>query len=183
MNTAANINTVKVTDLKPMAMRGDCAAQYRLAMHYGTRRRPDYAKAMQWLRLASLQGHAVADYNIGFMHEFGLGTAKDYAKAARAYARAGRQGYPNALNNLGILHAGGLGVERDMAKAVDYWKQASRLGLGEASYNLAMLQMDKSGAISDRQEFFFWVNKAASQGCEKAMAWMEDNAPLLMSVN
>ncbi|MCL2673077.1 MAG: hypothetical protein FWF01_01660, partial [Alphaproteobacteria bacterium] len=82
---AVNQNSVKITSLKPMAENGDSTAQYKLAMHYGTRKNPDYRKALQWLRRASLQGHAVAEYNLGFMYEFGLGTQKNYKKAADSY--------------------------------------------------------------------------------------------------
>ena len=46
-----------------------------------------------WFRLAAVQGHADAQFNLGHMFESGLGVAKDRAEAARWYRMAAAQGH------------------------------------------------------------------------------------------
>jgi hypothetical protein len=53
-----------------------------------------------WFRLAAVQGHADAQFNLGHMFESGLGVAKDRAEAARWYRMAAAQGHAVAAEAL-----------------------------------------------------------------------------------
>ncbi len=39
----------------------------------------DYAQAAKWYRKAAEQGHAYAQFNLGYMYRFGQGVPQDYA--------------------------------------------------------------------------------------------------------
>ena len=54
----------------------------------------------RWFRLAAVQGHADAQFNLGHMFESGLGVAKDRAEAARWYRMAAAQGHAVAAEAL-----------------------------------------------------------------------------------
>ena len=55
------------------------------------------ARALEWLSAAARQGHKLAQYRVGVMHEAGLGgLAADEAKALRWYRRAAAQGVKEA---------------------------------------------------------------------------------------
>jgi hypothetical protein len=53
-----------------------------------------------WFRLAAIQGHADAQFNLGGMFENGQGVAKDRAEAARWYRMAAAQGHAVAAEAL-----------------------------------------------------------------------------------
>jgi TPR repeat protein len=51
-------------------------------------RHGDYATAMQYFRVLADQGNAVAQNNLGFMYDQGLGVPRDYAQAGRRSSTA-----------------------------------------------------------------------------------------------
>jgi hypothetical protein len=53
-----------------------------------------------WFRLAAVQGHADAQFNLGHMFENGQGVARDRAEAARWYREAAAQGHAVASEAL-----------------------------------------------------------------------------------
>jgi hypothetical protein len=65
----------------------------------------DYAEAVRLFRLAVAQGHADAQYNLGFMFENGQGVAQDYAEAIRWYRLAAAQGHADAQRRLDALES------------------------------------------------------------------------------
>jgi TPR repeat protein len=56
----------------------------------------DHAEAVRLYRLAAAQGHAIAQFNLGYMFENGRGVAQDRAKAIRWYRLAAAQGHSKA---------------------------------------------------------------------------------------
>jgi TPR repeat protein len=65
----------------------------------------DYAEAVRLYSLAAAQGHAVAQFNLGYMFEKGQGVAQDRAEAIRWYRLAAAQGDAGAtaaLKRLGV---------------------------------------------------------------------------------
>ena len=66
---------------------------------------PDHAMAVEWFRRAGLQGHAVAQYNLGLMYENGLGVEQSDAKAMGWYHLASRTGHRRAGDKLALLIA------------------------------------------------------------------------------
>jgi len=65
-------------------------------------------------RLAE-QGHAKAQYFLGFLYAEGEGVPQDKAEAARWYRKAAEQGYAEAQFNLGVMYENGEGVPEDKA--------------------------------------------------------------------
>jgi TPR repeat protein len=65
----------------------------------------DYTEAVRLYSLAAEQGHAGAQYNLGFMFDIGQGVAQDRAEAIRWYRLAAAQGYARAKTNLKSLGA------------------------------------------------------------------------------
>ena len=54
----------------------------------------------RWFRLAAVQGHADAQFNLGHMFENGQGVTQDRAEAARWYRMAAAQGHAVAAEAL-----------------------------------------------------------------------------------
>jgi len=51
-----------------------------------------HAEAVRWTKLAAAQGHAGAQFALGFLYANGQGNPRDYAKAVRWYKLAAAQG-------------------------------------------------------------------------------------------
>jgi TPR repeat protein len=84
-------------------------ADIRYATGHASDLASDYANAVSiWLPLAH-GGDPIAQYELGFMYEGGLGVAQDYSEAVRLYREAVDQGNAKAELFLGIMYANGRG--------------------------------------------------------------------------
>ncbi len=79
--------------------------------------RGDYATALREWRPLAKQGHAKAQYNLGFMYALGRDVPQDYAEAVGWYRKAAAQGYAEAQNVLGFMYGEGQGVPQDYVQA------------------------------------------------------------------
>ena len=79
----------------------------------------DHEAALQeWLALAE-EGDVRAQYNVGWMNAYGIGTLKDYEEAINWYRKSADQGFVHAQFNLGNMYLRGDGVEKDFSKAAE----------------------------------------------------------------
>ncbi len=69
-----------------------------------------------WLPLAQ-QGHAAAQFNIGYLYEQGRGVTADLAEAARWYLKAAHQGDPDAQYKVAVMYETGAGLPQDLEEA------------------------------------------------------------------
>ena len=69
-------------------------------------------KVRDWTRQAE-QGNADAQFNLGFMYEYGKGVPQDYQQAAKWYKLAANQGHAYGQYNLGLMYVQGDGVPQD----------------------------------------------------------------------
>ena len=63
----------------------------------------DYAEAATWFRGVAEQGHAGAQFKLGYMHYKGLGVPQDYVSAYFWFNLASGQGDEEARSLLNIL--------------------------------------------------------------------------------
>jgi hypothetical protein len=92
----------------------------------------DYVTALTIFFSLADQGNATAQFNLGVMHENGIGVIKDFKKSIDWYRLAAQQGYVKAQFNLALMYEGGKWVKQDYVLA-HMW------------YNLAVSNGDKSG--------------------------------------
>ena len=69
---------------------------------------------------AAQDGDASAQFDMGLMHELGLGLKQDFNKAASWYKQGAEQGHSKAQNNLAAMYERGWGVEQSMEQ-VQRW--------------------------------------------------------------
>jgi TPR repeat protein len=96
-------------------------------------------EAAKYYHLASDQGHAQAQCNLGGCYYNGTGVRKDESKAVELYRLAADQGHAGAQCNLGWCYANGTGVRKDESKAVELYRLASDQGNAVAQSNLSRL--------------------------------------------
>jgi TPR repeat protein len=106
----------------------DPVGESQLGWMYGHVDPVDYQLAMKWYRLAAEQHQEMAQNNIGFLYENGLGVKQDYVEAARWYQMAAVVGYARAQFHLGNLYDLGLGVPHDKGLAVEWIRKAADAG-------------------------------------------------------
>jgi hypothetical protein len=88
----------------------------------------DYATARQnWLALAE-DGHADAQYGMGWLRDLGKGMPEDNTEAVRWYRLAAEQGQLSAQYSLGLMLSTGEGVPQDKAEAARWYDLAALQG-------------------------------------------------------
>jgi TPR repeat protein len=80
-------------------------------------KRSDYATALALFRSMAEQGHAGAQFQLGFIYRNGWGAPQDYAEALKWFRRAAAQGYRAAQTHLGVMYREGEGVQKDYVQA------------------------------------------------------------------
>ncbi len=87
--------------------------------------RGDYAVAREEFLLLANEGHASAQYSLGFLYDYGEGVTQDYNEAAKWYRMAAEQGLARAQFSLGIMIESGTGVARDLARSYKWYSIAA----------------------------------------------------------
>lgn len=107
------------------------------------------------------QGHATAQFFLGFLHDEGVGVPKHKAEAAKWYRRAAQQGHPGAQYRLGLSYRRGKGVSEDGAEAIKWFRLAAEQGHAGAQRALGGMYVDDSwGVPQDRAKALKWYRLA-----------------------
>ena len=130
----------------------------------------NYKKAAPLLRKSAEQGHADAQYNLGFLYRKGEGVKQDYKQAAEWYRKAADQGNANAQSNLGFLYGEGKGVKQDYKQAAEWYRKAAEQGHAVALNNLAIMYGQGHGVKQDfptTYALFLLSVKEGNEGARK----------------
>jgi len=120
----------------------------------------DHEAALQeWLAVAE-EGDVRAQYNVGWMNAYGIGTLKDYEEAINWYRKSADQGFVHAQFNLGNMYLRGDGVEKDDALAFSWFLKAAEQGDSASQYNLGRMYIMGKGVVENMPEAKIWIKKA-----------------------
>ena len=134
----------------------------------------DHKTALQeWLTLAD-QGDVRAQYNVGWMNAYGIGTLKDYEEAIVWYRKSADQGFVHAQFNLGNMYLRGDGVEKDDALAFSWFIKAAEQGDAASQYNLCRLYVLGKGVVESMTEAKYWIKKAYANNDENISILAEE---------
>ena len=145
-------------------------AQFELGERYyrGEGVPRDMAKAAEWWQKAAEQGHASAQYSLGYMysrgHFLGEHFVGDAAEAIQWWHKAAAQGHAGAQYSLGFMYRNGQWVSRDDVKAAEWYQQAADQGLAAAQYSLGFMYSRGEGVSPDAVKAVERYRKAALQG-------------------
>ena len=121
-------------------------------------------KAVGFYRKAAELGYDVAQYNLGYCYEEGLGVLKSGRKASHWYRLAAEQGNAKAQNNLGNCYAWGYGVQKDLKEAFNWYSRSAAQGYHWGEYNLAECYDEGFGVKKNRKEAMRLYALSAAQG-------------------
>ena len=127
----------------------------------------DDQEAAFWYREAAEQGHAEAQYRLGFSYAIGKGVPEDDHEAPLWYRKAAEQGHAEAQFWLGRCYERGGGVPADDREAVFWYREAAEQGHADAQFWLGF-----GHCLDDDQEAVYWYRKAAEQGHADAQSWL-----------
>ena len=122
--------------------------------------RSDPEKAEKWLKAASDQGVAQAEYDLATFY-YGR---EDYAQTLEWLEKAAAQDHPQAHTLLSTLYQEGYGVAVDEAESVRLLRRAAVLGDPVAQTDIGVALREGSRLAQNARESFEWFEKAAAQG-------------------
>ncbi len=126
----------------------------------------DYKTALRELKPLAEQGHAEAQFNLGFMYRNGWGVVKDYKTAVKWYTLSAEQGDAFAQLILGSMYRNGEGVVKDYKTAFKWYTLAAEQGHAWAQTNLKSLAKKMTPAdISAAQKLTRECVKKNFKGC------------------
>ncbi|XP_028404060.1 uncharacterized protein LOC114526730 [Dendronephthya gigantea] len=103
----------------------------------------DMTKSVHWLKMASKQNDATAQYHLGICYEKGMGLTRNMSKAGEMYRRASENGHARAQYNYALFHEYGRGdLCVDKHKALWWYKTAAENGNVDAKENFKFLQKE-----------------------------------------
>lgn len=126
--------------------------------------RGDYATALQLLRPLAEQGDANAQYNLGYMYDYGKGVPKDFVEAVKWFRLAAEQGHAIAQYDLGSKYSISAGVPQDNAEMAKWFRLAAEQGHALAQVSLGSMYDFGAGVPKDYVQSHMWFSLAAAQG-------------------
>jgi len=118
-------------------------------------------------------GNGYALFNVGLMHERGLGKVpQSYKIAVEYYLKAIKEEVKDAYCNLGNIYALGLGMEqgvkRDVELGVKYLTVGAEEGSRQCAYTLGSLYGKGEFIPQNLKKSFYFLSLAALQGHDQA---------------
>lgn len=121
-----------------------------------------------WYLKAAEQGHADAQYRLGWKYALGEGGVEyDSDEAVKWWLMAARQGHTGAQCQLASSYLEGEGVEKNVKEAVRWYRKASELGDTDADKELADMYRYGRGVEKNPAEAVKWYRKALDAMTEK----------------
>jgi uncharacterized protein len=165
--SAGIVLALNLTTPAPADSLEDAVAAYR---------RADYAAALRLYRPLAEQGLAVAQFNVGLMHDIGQGVPQNSREASKWYRLAADQGRPDAQYQLGHLYY----KQDDYSEAAKWFRLAAEQGRADAQSSLGAMYAEGEAGPQDLIQALKWFILAAAQNHKEATE-NRDKAVLLMS--
>lgn len=124
----------------------------------------DVSSAIEILEILSIEGDAIAQYNLAGCYLNNLGVDIDLDKALDFLQKSAEQGYAPALTDLGLAYAKGLfkNLPQNYEKAKECLLKAAEQGYAWAQYNIANMYYNGLGVKKNKLKAK-WYRKAAKQ--------------------
>lgn len=123
---------------------------------------------------AAKQGHAVAQYHLGYLFDFGYGFEHSYTEAAHWWTMAADQGYAKAKDALSVYYELGVGVQHNITKAFRLVEEAAMTGLPTAQTRLGRFYLDDEAVEKNETKAYLWLFIGKENGNQKAKQLLEE---------
>ncbi|MFG0408644.1 tetratricopeptide repeat protein [Pseudomonas sp. NY5710] len=174
LDEASDLQAV-YADLRHQALQGSVAALNDLGWIWlnGKYWRADTVLAGHLLRMAALQGHAAAWFNLGQQHYFGKGVDPSYTQAADCYRQAFERGMLHAAAALGDLYEeevcdGEQQWQVDLVQAYQWFMRGAERGEARCRFEVGYRLMHGLYVEPDIKAALYWLELAAAAGVVQA---------------
>ncbi len=154
-----------LSDLKPLAAKGDPDAEFLLGMLYDSGKgvAQDQATAASWYRKAAEQKHLFAQVYLGSLYYSGQGVKQNYGEAARWFRGPAAAGNDQAQFYLGSMYANGAGVGKDGSESIRWLTKSAQQRNARAMGLLATELFSRSQGRDERDliDAYVWSHLAA----------------------
>jgi len=164
--------------LQPLSDAGNADAQYALGSMYGMGKgvERDRAMSMELIKKSADQNNldAVERYVAAYAFMPGADDAEVDAvieRGLKLYRAESEKGNTKAMVKLGGMYEMGFGVPESYDEAIAWYKKAAELGDVSAQIKLGQLFM--AGVGGNKEDARFWFEKAAAQGNEDAVQYLD----------
>jgi TPR repeat protein len=124
----------------------------------------NYEKAVDFFQKASEQGNFIAQFNLAYCFDEGIGIEKNFEKAFYWYSKSAEAGDFRAQCNLGNCYTNGQGVKADPIKAFYWFKKSTEQDYSTGQCNLGLCYQSGIGIEQDYSKAAHWFHKASDQG-------------------
>ena len=114
------------------------ASEYRIGQVFF--KTGDLEETHKWWNKAAEHGHLAAQYNLGLLYLYGVGTDPDYIRAADWLEIAAGKGSAGAQFYLGVMYLKGQGVSEDRSMAGDLIQKSTESGFAITTSDLDALK-------------------------------------------
>jgi clan AA aspartic protease (TIGR02281 family) len=159
---AAADRAAEIERLKPVAEKGEAAAQYQLGLLYAETR--DMPEAARYYKLAAEQDHHEAQARLARLNCLGRGVSKNTQECIRLYRLAAEAGVPLAQAHLAGHYLSGDGVSINHGEAARLAGLAADKGDSTGQLMLAICYETGAGVGRDRTEALRLYRLSAAQG-------------------
>ena len=188
---AAQIHAERYERLKSEAAQGDVDAAYDLGMMYYLGRfaqeggpERDTERGVEIFRPLAENGHARAQWRLGWAYELGSGVDRDAEAAYRWYTNSAAQGFVHAKQTLGKLYLDGRGTDHDADKAYHLLREAAEGNVTRAMVDLARMYNDENlGPTYDPARAVHWFRLTAEQNDPNGVRGLSDAYLLIVTEN
>lgn len=144
--------------LRPLAVKGNAAAQYSLSRmyHNGWGTEASDVEAFKWASDAVTHGNMDAHNVLGVLNDIGSLRPVDHEKAVAHYRIAAENGLDKAQVNLGISYYWGTGLKPDFAMAFKWFYSAAVQGQPQARQWVAKMYGLGRGTAQDIAQSAKW---------------------------
>jgi TPR repeat protein len=154
-----------MSELKPLAAKGDPDAEFLLGMLYDSGKgvARNQATAASWYRKAAEQKHLFAQVYLGALYYSGQGVKQNYGEAARWFRGPAAAGNDQAQFYLGSMYANGAGVGKDGTEAIR-WLTKSAQQRNTRAMGLLATELFSRSQGSDEHDLidaYVWSHLAA----------------------
>lgn len=126
-------------------------------------------KAFKFYYEAALSGDPVAQNQIGFCYQYGIGENMDFSKAFEWYKKAADHNSVIALRNLGYCYMHSLGVALDKTTGFKLYLKSAELGYAHAMNSVGYSYYYGNGVGRNLTKAKEWFKRAVENGCTIAM--------------
>ena len=125
-----NFTEDEVDKLILKAEENDIDAQLTLSYHYYDLE--NYEEALFWIEAAAKLGNAIAQNDLGFMHDNGLGTDVNKKLAYQWFLKSAEQNQVNAITTIASYYLDGDVVNQNYVKAFKFYNKASNMSFKDS---------------------------------------------------